>query len=1086
MGRSVIILLFIIGLYNVGLSNNIVRIDTLLARKHYDLGNHFKKQGRYDSSVLYFQKAAEGYKSFNNLNKRYLESLRAQAQGLVELGKTTQALELISIVIKTVSKEDTKLMASALNIAGNAYRANGQNSKAIDQYERALSILQIDKKTKEEDKAATYNNLGTTYTGMGEYNLALEYYQKVLALDIKSEEPNEVNLSKSHSNLGYLYIYTGDFDAALEHSLKALYLRKKTLPAGHPEIANSYYNIGICYDAKGLYELSLEFHEKALSNLMTNFGDKHPRIAMSYHNIGMAYDQMGFFERSLDYHLKGLAIWISSFGDEHPDLAYGYTYIGTAYCKKKDWGLALEYFSKALVIRRKSLGEGHPFVAMLYNNIGDVYLEQGYFDRALEYFHKALVIRQSNFGEDHQDVSYSYSSMGKAHIKKGNYAQAQKCFNKALDIRHHEFGKRHPLVAQSYNDLGDLHFLISQFSAASEFYQEALSANKSGYNNKALSAPIMVSSFLGKSQTLEKIFELTGNTHKLSESLGLLQRCDSLLDQTSKTYLNYEDKLHLSRISASIYENGVRISFSLHQLMNDNNYDHLAFYFAEKSRSRLLLESINSISAKRIGLLPDSLIDLEQRIKADKASLISKLEAYEPTQHTNNLDTIALLEDKLFKTERSQDSLNLLIGNKYPHYHTLKYLNNTIGVDEIRHELPSNSAIIQYFFTWEALYVFTITKEQFTINRIKQIESIIQNIDKLSLSFRVAHSLEQSDTSFWEFVSTSSNLYQGIIKESLPKNKHIKSLVFIPDKKLAYIPFEILVKSSSFETVGNYSALEYLIKDYSISYAYSATLAFPKKHGRISTPAKAKFVGYAPSYANIDQPQQRSGLTSLFWNQQEVKEISKLIGGEYKLAADASETRFKKDFENYSVIHLAMHALIDDSEPMFSKLVFSQNNGDSINDGYLHTYELFGMETNSELVVLSACNTGYGKLETGEGLMSLAYSFAYAGCPSIMMSLWPVDDESTSELMKYFYQNISQGMHKDEALRNAKLEFLKDPSRSSSNPLFWGGFVLAGDIQPMDNTSSKIYFWAIVLAIALTLFVIVRRKLNLQFRSDKT
>jgi CHAT domain-containing protein len=183
----------------------------------------------------------------------------------------------------------------------------------------------------------------------------------------------------------------------------------------------------------------------------------------------------------------------------------------------------------------------------------------------------------------------------------------------------------------------------------------------------------------------------------------------------------------------------------------------------------------------------------------------------------------------------------------------------------------------------------------------------------------------------------------------------------------------------------------------------------------------------------------------------------------------ANENWFKKNAQNYNILHLAMHALIDDEDPLRSKLLFSQTN-DSTEDGFLNAYELYNMKINADLVVLSACNTGYGKLVKGEGVMSLSRAFMYAGCPSIVMSLWKAEDKSTASIMVNFFRHIKQGEFKDEALRNSKLNFIQNADPLTAHPFFWANFVVVGDNSPIDTTS---YAWIWIILIVIIVIAII-------------
>ena len=205
----------------------------------------------------------------------------------------------------------------------------------------------------------------------------------------------------------------------------------------------------------------------------------------------------------------------------------------------------------------------------------------------------------------------------------------------------------------------------------------------------------------------------------------------------------------------------------------------------------------------------------------------------------------------------------------------------------------------------------------------------------------------------------------------------------------------------------------------------------------------------------------RGSLIELPWSLTEIEEISDIVEGDIFVKEDATEGNFKETAEKFGIIHLATHAVIDDKQPMYSKLVFAKDESDTTEDGYLNTYELYNMKLNAKLAVLSACNTGAGKVVRGEGIMSLARGFTYAGCPSVVMSLWPADDRSTSTIMKSFYEGLARGLPKDEALRSAKLEYINSADPAKASPFYWAGFVPIGDMNPIDlkPKSDNMWYW---------------------------
>jgi CHAT domain-containing protein len=217
------------------------------------------------------------------------------------------------------------------------------------------------------------------------------------------------------------------------------------------------------------------------------------------------------------------------------------------------------------------------------------------------------------------------------------------------------------------------------------------------------------------------------------------------------------------------------------------------------------------------------------------------------------------------------------------------------------------------------------------------------------------------------------------------------------------------------------------------------------------------YAGFAPSYnanllASASELEEfeifRSSPSQLTENTTEVIKAGNYLNGDTYLGDDASEKEFKNSARDYSILHLAMHALINDKNPLSSTLIFTKTN-DSIEDDYLHTYEIYNMKLNADLAVLSACNTADGVLQSGEGIMSLSRAFMFAGVNNIVSTLWPANDATSSQLMEIFFKNIKEGIPLATALRNAKLTFLKTTDPAHAVPYYWANFILVGNNEPI-------------------------------------
>jgi CHAT domain-containing protein len=273
-----------------------------------------------------------------------------------------------------------------------------------------------------------------------------------------------------------------------------------------------------------------------------------------------------------------------------------------------------------------------------------------------------------------------------------------------------------------------------------------------------------------------------------------------------------------------------------------------------------------------------------------------------------------------------------------------------------------------------------------------------------------------------------------------------------------------------------------MVDSYDITYAYSGTLLSETK--KVSRKLRNSALVFAPEYRgdiyvdSIMVSRQLSGemLDRIPGAREEAINVNRILGGDLFLDVDATESRFKERASEGDVIHLAMHTLLNDAEPMYSKMVFYLDD-DGPNDGKLNTYEVYNIPLNAKMVVLSSCNTGSGYLQSGEGVMSLARGFFYSGSPAVVMSLWEVDDRSGSQIVGKFYSNLQKGYSKSKSLRRARITYLKEADQMRSHPYFWCTTVIMGDDSPIFYSRVRIGM-IILLGIALILGIYFRQRIR--------
>jgi CHAT domain-containing protein len=344
---------------------------------------------------------------------------------------------------------------------------------------------------------------------------------------------------------------------------------------------------------------------------------------------------------------------------------------------------------------------------------------------------------------------------------------------------------------------------------------------------------------------------------------------------------------------------------------------------------------------------------------------------------------------------------------------------------------------------------------------------------------------------FQRFVHHAGFLYSVLLKPALDNYSHKDHLIIIPDGLLCFLPFEVLITDTpdNLRSV-DYKDLNYVLRDYIIRYEFSSELLFKKSSRNHKSKRGTLYLGFAPSY------DQKNGLrkvtvlgsrisgylTPLKFSSKEIEEASSIFKGKSYFGANANARTFKINVPFSKILHFAGHTIINDSIPELSGIFFSDfSSGDNVPQGkgneVIYVNEILNLDISANLVILSACETGIGKLVQGEGLMSIGRAFKYAGCPNLILSLWKINDRSAPEIINRFNRNLKKGQRKDIALRNAKIDYLNSNTiYSRTHPFYWSAFILIGDNEPLFPGIRRVLLASVLLLIAISAFLLVRKR----------
>ena len=925
--------------------------------------------------------------------------------------------------------------------------------------------------------ADSFNNLAICYDMLGMHKEAIEHYQQALDIRLQLFDECSPPVAECYLNMGVGYHYMSDYDKALEFYEKALAIWEETLSPDNPDFALIYNNMGVCYQNRGNYKEAQEMLQKSLQNAIQAYGEEHFEVANAYNNLGLNFFDQGDFSKALIFFEKALTIRQKNFEEDHPLIASLYNNIGNCYRHKKDYARALAYCRRALDMRLQVFGPDHREVADSYNDLGLYYQAVGDYPQALVHYEKALEIDRHIGDAGSVFLPDSYLRMGRCYLKQGDLDQARSFFNKALLIKKASLGSEHPEVAEIFTELAqsypdDLHTGLTYIDMA----LRALRMSQATKINQAeLTAPLQVLSTLNVEGELQlSLYRQTGEGKWLQEAHSTFLMARRVVERTRRSYQEPGSKQLLLDQFFEIYEHSIETDRLLFELSADGKYLEEALDISEDSKNVLLNEAVQKAHADQFAGIPPALIQQESDLLIDISFYETQLFTEEQKGKKADPRLLDLFREKVFERKNAYYDLLDIMEQQYREYYELRYGKIDFSLVKLQAWLaPERETLLEYFLGDEQLFLFVVNPD--TIVLLTQasghyLSGLVRELRRqISIFDPLTSDLEQARA---DFANAAVPLYNLLVAPAVPYIQS-NSLVIVPDGLLGYLPFECLLTR---EPAGNgsWKDLPYLIYDYEVSYQYAAGLLVTGRPDS-DLPPRAKVLALAPEFG--------PGQQALHYNQEEIKLLRKQLPGRFLLGREATEDQFRTYSDQYRVIHLATHAQANDTIGTLSYLVFSPET-DSLGSEFLFLRDLYNMHLKADMVVLSACETGMGEWQRGEGIVSLGRGFLYAGAKSIVTTLWSIDDQPSSLIMQGFYARLKNGLPKDQALRLAKLEYLEKNSALRAHPLFWAAFIPLGDMQSVVFQEKPSYWTArglaglVVVILGLSLFRWFRKPKN--------
>ena len=866
--------------------------------------------------------------------------------------------------------------------------------------------------------ALTDLNKGKIEINLGKYTASIASART--ALERFKSTKDSSYIAESYDLLGLGYYFLTNYDSTKIYYEKSYDLKKK-IGVDSGKLASSSYNLASVYKELAMSHNAIKLYKEAEKFLLQSKND-YSFLPAIYVGLSQGYFDNKDINEAEKYADKAMEIGLEVHGEFHPEMTFVYTAYANILVSKKKYNESIQLLHKSLKIREKYFGINHRWTCESNCDLANTYALDKQYDQAELYYKQALVIGERT------GLLYSLST-AKTYLAKLYIDQnikldlASELLLNALEYKLSVFGKEHKEITGIYNLQAKRALLLNDLANFKSYIDGSL---RSCYylddNLEGIIDPIgALEALMLKSRFYEKIYKQTGNTISLEAKYELIDKKLDLIKFIQKKFTSDRSRIYVANNYRGVFENGLNTCWSLyHKGKKDQKYLNKAFQLSETNRNASLLEGIQNSQFKKYANIPEEILTLERQFKQSLAQINLDL-YYENSGSEPDKRTLGKLVNQRDLVSHKLDSLQNAFDITYPEYAGLKYRNKIFSISNIKNDLDEETQMITYFLGEKNLYTFNITKDNVTFLKGNVSDKIANKVTKLKNELLNRENID----------GTSEELYLYLLSQQINSSK--PKMIIIPDDVLNYIPFEVLQNENK----------EFLIENFTISYSGSAHLYMELKNKYFDYKLPNYWVGFSPKYNSNN---------SLSSNLDETSEISEMFNGKVFVGTNSSLSNFLEQSKENSIVHLAMHVEINYDNPLYNKLIFS--------DGALTSSTIYVSDIKANLAVLSACNTGFGKLEKGEGVMSIARAFNYSGVPSVVMSLWKIPDKETKKIMVFFYEHLKDGELKNEALKNAKLDYLAATTDANlRHPYYWSGFVLNGNINSLAPIKNDKYYF---------------------------
>lgn len=974
----------------------------------------------------------------------------------------------------------SNLLADALAQEGIIYFRQEKYEKTLPIWEEVLRIRLKQKEKQHRKIAGGYFNISLLYSNAGQLKKAIDYKEKAISVLESAFGSEDQQIAQAYRILGLDYYNSGRFNDAISSFREAVRIRRLASDTIGSDLEHLYNSLGIIYYQKGAFNRSIAYRESALEILKRKYGVQHLfsleirlSLAEAEVKIGNLSKAQNIYETVLKYHRQ--------LPTKHPTiLARVNAGVGVIFMISQDFHKGIHYLENAVAILQESSTENGPLLADFHSNLGISYLGIKNSEKALEHINKSIQYLEDNSAKINPKLTYLFINLGMANQQAGLVDKAILNYKRALGHQRSIFGDKDLMVSFAHFQLAKAYEGQNLLQMAENQMIQALNALEGSKEPKLQEVAILNR----RGITLYELGRIQQKRFSVSQELELLylssesfKNAQLAFDQMKDLIVNQE---HVQLYSANESSNRVSALLTnlyLYHNTKDSSFLYSCYELSERSKANLLHLSMLEANALHFAEVPDSIIQEEKDLRR-KLTQYDKLKTREESINipSSSLTYLEAAEELLFLSEK-YDRLKSNLEKNNSLYYQLKYQSNVVSVQYLQDSiLELGQTLLEYSVSDSSFVTIVVSKEDFQVIEHKGYLPVKRWVQQFRQGLNAYYGKEEkvrSDSLFRaslkDYITSATQLYQRLIAPI----EHLlrENVIIVPDDILGYIPFEALLEHKPTK-VSNFDAYPFLFHKHQISYCYSATLLREMKdkvHRNIPKKTLAAFAPFATgTYADIqrstelDLLQLANGQDSIVYKEVITKKdfrqlpssgseaylAAKIMGGDAFVGEEATEDHFNATAGDYRILHLSTHGIADERVGDYSYLAFAEQK-DSLENEFLYVRDLYNLQLNADLVVLSACETASGELKRGEGIISLARAFAYAGAKSILTTLWVVDDAVAKDLTRDFYIHLKQGKTKDQALYLAKQQHLERSNNSRRHPFFWAAMIPVGDMSPI-------------------------------------